>query len=171
MGETEKREILGRLREGHQVLLDAVAGISEADAARKPPSEGWSVLEIVEHLGASEAILLHQLRQAVPAGESREDRAREARFEGLALNRERKIEAPEPVRPSGACGSLAEALQRFEVVRGQTLTYVEEFEGDLRSCLVQHPLIARPVNCYEMLLLMALHPRRHAAQIVEGRQR
>lgn len=170
MEQTDKQEILGRLRDGHQALLAAIAGMDETAAAVRPSYGGWSAIEIVEHLGESERLLLGQLRQAVPAGESKEDHAREARFEGLALNRERTIDAPPPVRPTGACGSLADALERFEAIRAETVRYIEDFEGDLRWSLAQHPLIARPVNCYEMLLLMALHPRRHAAQIEGIRQ-
>jgi hypothetical protein len=54
-------------------------------------------------------------------------------------------------------------------VRRETVRFVEEFSGDFRSWLTMHPLITRPLNCYEMLLLMALHPARHAMQIAEIR--
>jgi hypothetical protein len=37
---------------------------------------------------------------------------------------------------------------------------------DLRAKLTMHP-IAGIVNCYERLLIMAVHPRRHALQIEE----
>jgi|HubBroStandDraft_6_1064221.scaffolds.fasta_scaffold17819_5 hypothetical protein len=49
------------------------------------------------------------------------------------------------------------------------MQFVDEFSGELRCWLTKHPLITRPVNCYEMLL-MALHPRRHAHQIVGIRE-
>jgi hypothetical protein len=50
------------------------------------------------------------------------------------------------------------------------MQFVEEFSGELRCWLTRHPLIMSPVNCYEMLLPMALHPRRHSLQIVEIRE-
>lgn len=169
-----KEQILDRFRQGDSALEAALAGVDPESAASKPapyrPAPGrWSIVEIVEHLAASDSLLLDQLRQGAPSTVSHADPAREARLESLALNRERKIDAPQPVLPTGACATLAQALDQFRAVRAQTIQFVEEFPGDLRSSLVQHPLIARPLNCYEMLLLMALHPIRHAAQINEIR--
>jgi hypothetical protein len=166
----QKPQILDRFREGESALEAALAGIDPESAASKPAPARWSIVEIIEHLAASEDFLLGRLRQAAPSDTSHADPAREARLESLALNRERRIEAPQPVLPTGVCATLSQALDRFRAVRAQTIQFVEEFSGDLRSSLVDHPLIARPLNCYEMLLLMALHPLRHAAQISELRQ-
>ena len=168
--DTAKQEILGRLGEGESALCAALAGIDLEAASAKAAPDHWSILEIVEHLAASEALLLGQLRRATATDISCADPAREARLESLALNRERRIDAPEPVLPQGNCANLAEALERFHAVRMETMQWLQAFEGDLRSWLAVHPLIARPVNCYEMLLLMALHPIRHTAQIREIRR-
>ena len=165
-----KQEILNRFNEGESALQAALAGVDSESATSKPSPGRWSIVEIVEHLAASEAFLLDRLRQAAPSAVSHADPAREARLESLALNRERKIDAPEPVLPTGACATLAEGLDRLRAVRVQTIQFVENFSGDLRSSLVEHPLIARPLNGYEMLLLMALHPIRHAAQVNAIRQ-
>ena len=127
-------------------------------------------LECVEHVALVEAGLLGRLKEAKPDGASHEDRAREARFQALALNRQRRIEAPERAVPRREFQTLAQAYAEFRAVRSQTVRFVDEFDGDLRSSLTTHPLITRPVNCYEMLLLMALHPKRHAQQIVEIRE-
>lgn len=165
-----KTEILRRLDEGESALNAALAGVDPEIAASKPAPDRWSILEIVEHLAASEEHLLERLCQAWPSTVSTADPAREARLESLALNRERRIDAPEPVLPTGASATLADARGRFHIIRARTLQFVVDFPGDLRSSLVQHPLIPRPLNCYEMLLLMALHPIRHAAQISELRR-
>lgn len=166
----EKRQILHRLEEGDCALRAALAGIDPQSAALRPAPDQWSVIEIVEHLAASEAFLLGRLHQAIATGDSHADPAREARLQSLALNRERRIEAPEEVQPTGGNTSLAQALEYFRSVRAHTLQFVADFPTRLRSSLVQHPLIPRPLNCYEMLLLMALHPIRHAAQITALRQ-
>lgn len=165
----DKAEILRKLREGIDALAEALKGVEESAARRRPRRESWSVLECVEHLALTERALLQRLREATACDESREDRARETKFQDLALNRLRRIEAPEPVRPSSDSTSLAQALDNFLAVRMQTIGFVEGFRGDLRWWVTQHPLITRPVNCYEMLLLMAMHPNRHALQIVEIR--
>jgi hypothetical protein len=169
MVDTDREEILRRLQSGSDALRDALRGVDESLAGRRPAPESWSVVECVEHMIASEAALLSRLREATPRGESHEDRAREAKLQGLAMNRQRRIEAPDIVLPSGKYESLAKAMEGFESVRRETVRFVEEFSGDFRSWLTMHPLITRPLNCYEMLLLMALHPARHAMQIAEIR--
>ena len=169
MGETEKQEILRILQEGSDTLAEALAGVDDALARSKPAPDCWSILECVEHLALTEAGLLSRLRAAQACDESHEDRAREAKFHSLALNRARRIEAPEIVRPSTCSATLARTVENFHAVRAETVSFIEEFPGELRRALTTHPLITKPVNCYEMLLLMALHPHRHALQIVEIR--
>ena len=170
MRDADKKEIACVLQDGVDALAAALRGVDEVMATLRPHPESWSVLECVEHIALTEEALLARLREARSADESREDRARETRFQELALNRLRRIDAPEPVIPKLGPQSLAETCERFETVRRQTLSYVEEFEGDLRWWLTVHPLITRPVNCYEMLLLIALHPKRHAQQIADIRE-
>jgi hypothetical protein len=168
--EIEKQEILRLLADGSDALHAALSGVEEELAHRKPAHLSWSILECVEHVTLAEAGLLSKLREAWATEESHEDRAREAKFRDLALNRARRIEAPGPVVPGNTAKTLAQAVDGFNAVRKETVQFVEEFPCDLRSWLATHPLITRPVNCYEMLLLMALHPKRHALQIEEIRE-
>jgi hypothetical protein len=168
--EADKEEIAAVLQGGMDALADAVHDIDEETASRRPQPDSWSVLECVEHIALVEAGLFSRLQDAKPASESHEDRARETRFQELALNRLRRIEAPERVIPRRQAQTLAQTVKDFRAVRSQTMRFVDEFDGDLRSWLTTHPLITRPVNCYEMLLLMALHPKRHAQQIAQIRE-
>ena len=167
MGDAAKKEIKRVLQEGMETLVDALRGIDEEAAKARPHAQSWSVLECVEHLALTEGQLFARLKEAKPSGESHEDPRREARFQELALNRLRRIEAPEPVIPTDQSVTLAQALEAFKAARSETARWVDAFDGDLRSWLAIHPLITRPVNCYEMLLLIALHPKRHALQIAE----
>jgi hypothetical protein len=169
VGDVDKADVLKMLQEGMDSLVEALGGIDASVARRRPQAGSWSVVECVEHLTLTERALLERLNEATPCDESREDRAREAKFRDLALNRARRIEAPEPVHPPNESTSLAEAVEEFRAARRETIAFVDDFRGDLRWRLAQHPLITRPVNCYEMLILMAMHPRRHALQIAETR--
>jgi hypothetical protein len=168
--DADKKEIERILEDGMGALDDALGGMDESKAALRPHPESWSVLDCVLHISLTESVLLGRLKDAKPGDSSREDRVREARFQELALNRSRRIEAPERVVPRTGSQTLAEAYGAFKAVRSETMRFVEQFDGDLRWWLTSHPLITRPVNCYEMLLLMALHPKRHAQQIAEIRE-
>jgi len=169
MADADKKEIECVLQDGIDALADALRDIGEETARLKPQTDAWSVLECVQHITLVETALLVCLKEAKPAAESHQDLARETRFHELALNRQHRIEAPEPAIPRREHESLAQAYAAFEAIRSQTIQFVDEFDGDLRSWLTRHPLITRPVNCYEMLLLMALHPKRHAQEITQIR--
>ncbi len=170
MGNPEKKEIERVLHDGMDAFDDALRGLDDETATIRPRPDCWSVLECVEHIRLAEIGLFSRLKQATPSTASHEDRAREARFQELALNRARRIEAPEAATPTRERRTLAQAIEAVQTARRDTLRWLDAFDGDLRSWLTIHPLITRPVNCYEMLLLMALHPRRHAQQIVEIRE-
>jgi hypothetical protein len=64
---------------------------------------------------------------------------------------------------------LREALKGFEASRPWTVEFVNAHEEDLRAKLAAHPLM-RPLNCDEILLLMAVHPARLARKWKRSRQ-
>ena len=169
MDDLDRKEILRMLAEGSSDLQAAVAGISELEASRRPSAGGWSVLECLEHLAVTERELLTGAQGASPAAERQYNPVREAKILDRALDRTRFIAAPEIVIPAGNFTSASEALARFESVRAETVRFVEEFEGDPRSWLTAHPMVRGPVNCYEMFLMIALHPKRHSQQITQTR--
>jgi hypothetical protein len=165
----ERKEILRMLDEGASDLRAAVDGVTEREASQRPAAGGWSVLDCLEHLAVTERELLTGAQIAVPAAERQHNPVREAKILDRALDRTRFIAAPEIVIPAGKFKSAGEALAQFESVRAETVRFVEEFAGDPRSWLTTHPMVRGPVNCYEMLLMIALHPKRHARQIAQTR--
>lgn len=169
MVETERLETLRTLQAGRDALGDAIAGVDDALARRKPSQGQWSILECVEHMVASERYLLTRLCAAKeldqPFGKSR----REAKIAALAADRTRRIEAPEQAHPRGHFQKLAEAVSAFDRTRAEVVRWVENCAGDPRRMLTDHPMIEGPVTCMETLVMIAAHPGRHAKQIMEIR--
>ena len=124
------------------------------------------MLECVEHLTVSEEYLLSQLASARHSDATSGDREREPRIISLGVDRSKRISCPDVAQPTGRFTTLREALQHFLASRRLTIQFVEHFDDDLRSNVTSHPLVGS-VNCYEMLLIMAVHPRRHAEQVKE----
>ena len=166
MTDEERRELLAELAAGTQVLMKALEGVTEP--GRRPAPERWSVLETVEHVARVEEYLLTRLLAATDA-DPMVDPAREHRIRRHAATRSRRVPAPDGVVPDGRYATLDEALAAYQSSRAETVRYVERSAGDLRAKITSHPLLGK-VNCYETLLLMAAHPRRHADQIVETRR-
>jgi len=162
----DKEQLLAALADGQKVLLDALANVTEEPAARAPAPDRWSILQCVEHLAVSEAYLLAQVAAAQFSESAVANPAREARILSRGADRTRPMPAPEVGRPPGRCSSLAQAVEQFMETRRRTVQFVEGCHEDLRQQLAVHPLLG-PVNSYEMLLMIAVHPKRHAGQIEE----
>lgn len=165
----DKPFLLTALQETREVFLNSVAGVTEEQSRLKPAPECWSVLDTVEHLTMAETIQLNLIRT------DRTERPadapnREHAFLQMIPNRIRKMESPEGARPVGRFATLAEAAEQFKKTRAGVIQFLEGYHEDLRASEVKHPHpAAGMVSICEMLVAMAMHAKRHAAQIQEIR--
>jgi len=166
MNPHEKQKLLSDLEQGRKGLLDALTDVSEDLAARAPAPGRWSVLECVEHLAVSEDYLFGQIMASHVSETPMVNEKREAMIAVVGLDRNRKMQSPDVGMPSGRFSTLAAALSHFQATRERTVHFVNASHEDLRSKITSHPIIGT-VNCYEMLLMIAAHPFRHAKQIEE----
>ena len=161
----EKREILARLDEGRNALFEALSGIDEQMSVWKQMPATWSILECVEHVALAEEFLLGRLMAAEASASALSNPAREGMILARGVDRTRPVESPAEGQPRGRYLNLQGALTGFSEVRARTIDWVTSQERDLRSRVTHHPLVPVPVTCYEMLLIISVHPRRHADQI------
>ncbi len=169
MTESDRARLLALLDESSKALGESVAGVSEAQAGRRPDDGGWTIAEIVEHVAISEErMFVGVTRGFRELPEAVHDAEKEKRIHDGAVDRTQKFTAPEVSRPTGRFGLLAEALAHFRACRARTVGYIEQCRDDQRRRSVKHPL-AGVVTGYEYLLILARHPARHAAQIRELR--
>ena len=168
MVENEKSLMIEGLDNGRVALLSAIRTVSDNLATRRPAVDKWSILECVEHVAVAEEYLLAQILAATHYGTPVINKQREAAIQVRGLDRTRRIESPDVAKPTGRFATLESAAEHFLSCRTNTIEFLESCNDDLRAMLTDHPTIGR-VNCYEMLLLMALHPQRHANQIGEIR--
>jgi uncharacterized damage-inducible protein DinB len=165
----DKPFLLAILQETRQVFLSSFAGITEEQSRLKPAPDCWSVLDTVEHLTTAETIqlkLISTQRTPRPA----EAPNREYAFLQMIPNRTRKLESPEGATPTGRFATLAEAAEQFKATRAGVIRFLEQYNEDLRASEVRHPHpAAGMVSICEMLVAMAMHAKRHAAQIEETR--
>jgi uncharacterized damage-inducible protein DinB len=150
--------MIEQLITGSQALHEAVANLTEDEAARKPDPSRWSVRDCIEHLALSERGLLRRLTQATPAEPSA------PRQQQLAAALANPLAAPEHVQPTGRFETLAQSLEKFDKARAETIRYVEQHQTELPGRRAQHPLIGE-VTGEELVWIMSMHVRRHTAQI------
>jgi uncharacterized damage-inducible protein DinB len=167
MDDSDRQFLIERLQQSRTAFLDSIAGVTEEQARSRPAPDRWSVLDCAEHVATAERGLLAGFRKAAPAEVTGVGEL-EAKILAQGANRSHRVEAPERAQPSGRFGSLAEAVTAFHEAREATIRFVESCTADLRACTVPHPLRGQ-VTGYECLLLIIMHPIRHAEQIREIR--
>jgi hypothetical protein len=160
-------DIRSQLDLGLTALRDAIDDCPEEICSLRPAPDRWSIVECIEHLARAEAYLgasLNKGRAVAPVVNAK----REGRIVAAGEDRTRRIEAPDLSHPTGSYASVAAAMEALEAARAATLAFLDAHENDLHGWEAMHPLIG-PVNAYEMLLVIAMHPRRHVQQIRESR--
>jgi uncharacterized damage-inducible protein DinB len=168
MGPETRTEIVQCLEDSRAEFLEAVSGVTEAQAAAHPQAGRWSVLECVEHVTTVEERFFGRLEKAPREGAPPIDKQKEADLLARVPNRSNRAEAPEPVRPIGRFASLNEAMEAFKLARARTIRFAEQQGQEVYSRAESHPRFGA-LNGAEMLIIIAGHARRHAGQIKELR--
>ena len=170
MTDSEREFITQQLQRGRNALTAAIAGASEAQASFRPESGRWSIADCVEHVAITEGALYQLVTGGVanPDGISL-DPTKYHRLADAMLDRSRKVVAPERARPTGRFASIEEAARQFLTARDRSMAFARDCDDDLRRLFCLHPLFGE-MDCYRCLIMLALHPARHAAQIEEIKQ-
>ena len=160
-----KKEIIELLQSSGSEYACFVASLPDGHSSERLNPEGWSVVQVAEHVVLAEKAMLGMFL-AGRATTSLGDKCREERFAAIMANREGRAKAPPAVMPTGSIGTLADALSEFTAAREESIRAFEQDQRELGSVACHHPMFG-PVNGYEMLVLVAGHANRHLAQIRE----
>jgi uncharacterized damage-inducible protein DinB len=167
MKKNERQEILATMAHGAAALMHALHGVTDDMAVRVPGSGRWTILQCMEHVAVAEGDLLSLIDASTHVDTPLVNEKREATILARGADRSTRIESPKEGQPTGRFSTLAEAVQHFHASRERTIRFIEENDEDLRCRIATHPRLGT-VNCFEVLLLMAVHPLRHAKQIEES---
>jgi hypothetical protein len=167
-------ELVELLAQARAEVLEVVATVTPAEAARSPRPDAWSVAQIVEHLRLVESGIVGALTRSIDAvGLDTLAPETETASVAGALDRfrleERRSRLPAPARVvPGAAADLATATRGLEGSRKGLMDLVQRLSGRALGCVsFPHPAWG-PLSCYEWLLFVSQHERRHAAQIREA---
>ena len=166
----ERERALSELHAGRKLLLDAVAGLSEAQWNFKPAPDRWSVSEVAEHITLAEDFLFNASQQILTSPATPEKKAEVQGKDEIVLtktlDRSRKGTAPEPLVPSHKWASHQEMIEQYKKSRDRTIAYVSTTQDELRSHFYKHPAYDL-LDAYQWLLFMAAHSERHILQLKE----
>lgn len=152
-----------------QGVLDATAGLSEAQWNFKPAPDRWSVAEVTEHIASAEGYLRGMIVEKVLTAPARPDGEDVKAIDELVLtaipDRTTHRQAPEPLKPTNRFSSGPGSVKQFIESRGQTEDFLRSHD-DLRAHAIDSPL-GKKLDAYEWVLFIAAHSERHTKQILE----
>ena len=150
-------------------VLDATAGLSEAQWNFKSAPDRWSVAEVTEHIAAAEDLLrgmiIEQVMTAPPRPAGEDVAAIDEMVITMVPDRSQKRQAPEPLKPVNRFGSGQGALKHFVESRQQTVDFLNQHD-DLRAHAIDSPM-GKKLDAYEWVLFISAHSERHTKQINE----
>jgi hypothetical protein len=170
MTDEERKKAIAELERTRTLLDNALKGVTAEQSKFKPAPDKWSVFEITEHLAIVEDMLrgyiFNNVIKIPPTAELRARSAEaiaaaDAKVMAEAIDRSKKTQTMEPLKPTGQFADLNAALAAFHERRAKTIEIVTTTQDDLRN----HA--ANGMDGYEYLLMLAGHTQRHVAQIEE----
>lgn len=165
----DREHAIKYLESTEKAVLDATAGLSDAQWNFKPAPDKWSVAEVTEHIAAAEdylrGMVTEQVMKAPPRPEGDDVKAIDEMVLSKVPDRTTKVQAPEPLKPTNRFGSPQGSLKHFEETRQQTLDFVKTHD-DLRAHAGDSPF-GKKLDGYEWVLFIAGHSDRHTKQIEE----
>ena len=166
--QADKEKALKYLESTRQGVVDATAGLSEAQWNFKPAPDRWSIAEVTEHIAAAEDYLrggIDKVMQAPPRPAGEDVKAIDDMVLAKVPDRTNKVQAPEPLKPTNRYGSAQSSLKHFTDSRTQTEDFLSKHD-DLRAHAADSPFGAK-MDGYEWILFIAAHSERHTKQINE----
>jgi hypothetical protein len=172
ISDAERATVVQHLTTTREQVLAESAKLTEAQWTFKTAPDRWSVGEVVQHLVLAEPFLfetLQKLRSGPPATAEQlaAAKGKEEMIRKVIPDRTQKVQAPEPLQPTGAkkAAGQAETVAAFRDRRAKTLDYAKNTKDDLRGRVADSPL--GPLDGYQWLVFIAAHNERHLAQIKE----
>lgn len=164
-------ETMDFVEEKRTELLESFAGVPGDRLAQHPAGGGWSVAEILEHLGMVESGVARLI--AKRAGRAREaglgeEKSTESVLASFDQHRAKldamKMESPTTVRPRDNV-DVKEALVGLETSRVSLRAAAQEANGlSLGEIKHTHPLLGE-LDLYQWLIFLGQHELRHTRQI------
>lgn len=151
-------------------VADAIKGLSDAQLKFKPAPDKWSIEDCVKHIAVTETMLWQMTNGNITAPANPEKRADIKWSDDDVMknitDRSNKVKTSAPMEPQNAgFATLEDALKSFIENRGKLVDYVNSTNDDLRNHVATLPFAS--FDCYQMILFIGAHSKRHTAQIDE----
>ena len=162
----ERKVVILSLKEYKSELIKNLRGLSQHQLNYQVADGNGSIHETLQHIVAEEAGLWKLLESAMAQPAKPEDRASIVVEDEEILNASRggdKCRGKDLAHGKIARLPVQVILNEFKASRSKQLKYIKTTTEDLRNRVVDSP-IGR-IDCYQLLLYMALHTNAHLDEI------
>jgi hypothetical protein len=158
------------MEQSRDTLLSDVKGLSTAQLNFKADSTRWSVAQCVEHIALAEGLftMLAENSLKSPADPSKRDSIKftDQQIMNFLIDRSRKFQAPDVLKPDGKLSSYQAALDSFVARRNRNINFMKTTQDDLRDHYWVAPGFGT-IDDYQVVLFMVGHSKRHTLQLEE----
>jgi hypothetical protein len=169
LSDADRASALQYLESTKQGVIDATKGLTPEQWNFKQAPDRWSVAEVTEHIAAAEDYLFGNITNNVMKAPARTEADDVKSIDEMVLakvpDRTKKVQAPEPLKPTNRYGSPEASLKHFLESRDRTIEYLKNTD-DLRAHAADSPF-GKKMDGYEWILFLAGHSDRHTKQIKE----
>jgi hypothetical protein len=170
MNEPERQYLLDEFAASRTRLLSLTEGMTLEQWKFRPGEQCWSIGDCIEHVTMVETRVLRaigkHLERPPDAQKKPLAEGKDALVKRRLPDRNARIEATEPVRPTGKWEDPNQLLADFLSARESTIAFASTTERDLRDHVFAHVSLGE-IDCYQWLVVLSLHGGRHAQQIEE----
>ena len=158
-------QTLDHLATSERQFVASIEGLTPEQWTFKPAADRWSIAECAQHILLSEPFIRSAAEGAL-RGAATPSKVPDQRILALLVDRSRKFQSLEPLKPSGAPPVLAEVRSAFAAARAETVAFVRTHEKALRNSTALHPAFGQ-IDAQQWVLFLSGHTARHVAQIEE----
>lgn len=172
LSKKERKFAVNYLKETRDGLLKEVKNLSDTQLNYKISPQKWSIAECIEHITLAEITFTNGINKILqlPPEPSRRDSVKcsDTSVIRVVTDRSHKSAASENLLPHDKFPSVAAALQEFVTDRNKNIEFIKTTDADLRDHFPPqpHPILGQ-MDCYQVVIQMSAHCRRHTLQIEE----
>ncbi|MCR8843310.1 DinB family protein [Paenibacillus sp. SC116] len=161
----ELQYMMQQLDETRGELLEIFNGLKEEQLHKRKDSTGWSISQIGQHLITVEELYVVAIKRGL---KSNEDSYVESKPIEVLLDRSKKIEAPDMVKPTDECLGNHEIMERLNSSRQKLHELLNSLEDPsvLSRRHFIHPAF-KELSLLEWVKSLYIHEQRHIKQIRE----
>lgn len=168
--DNERKFAIDLLLQTEAGVINATAGLSEAQLNFKPAPDKWSVADCMKHIAVTEGGLWQMTNGTIMAAANPEKRsdikATDDQVVNMIEDRSHKVKTAPAMEPQNTpYKTMEEAMKSFVNDRSRLINYVKTTDVDLRSHVGALPVGS--FDSYQMILFIAAHSNRHMQQMEE----